>query len=108
MRSVVFNGYNGSQWPFGVFFVGFSHGAQRLGAPEVPYQAPDFLCSALHDWLNLHMDLTSPKEGGYRFCYVGVKGTGTKLHHDVLFSHSWSAAFERDSVPFGCFRSGVH
>lgn len=28
----------------------------------MPYRAPDFLCSPLHDWLNLHMDLTSPNE----------------------------------------------
>ncbi|CAE7329447.1 jmjd4 [Symbiodinium natans] len=57
---------------------------------EVPYEAPDYLSAPVHDWLNLHMDRATGKDD-YRFSYVGVAGTRTPLHHDVLFSHSWSA-----------------
>ncbi len=27
----------------------------------------------------------------YRFCYLGCKGTWTPVHHDVMYSFSWSA-----------------
>lgn len=60
------------------------------------YDAPDFLAAPLHDWLNLHMDTAGadsriPGEDDFRFCYAGVAGTSTPLHHDVLLSYSWSA-----------------
>jgi len=32
-----------------------------------------------------------PREDDFRFLYLGMAGTGTGLHHDVVCSHSWSA-----------------
>jgi len=57
----------------------------------IPYNVPDYLSSALHDWLNLYWDVVRSGENDFRFCYVGVANTATALHHDVLLSHSWSA-----------------
>lgn len=31
-----------------------------------------------------------PSEDDFRFLYLGMAGTGTGLHHDVICSHSWS------------------
>lgn len=56
---------------------------------ERPYDAPSYLAAPLHDWLNLYWEERGDSD--YRFCYVGVEGTSTALHHDVLCSHSWSA-----------------
>ncbi|CAL1147980.1 unnamed protein product, partial [Cladocopium goreaui] len=64
--------------------------ACKTAQTEVPYEAPDFLSAPLHDWLNDFKQQSKPEED-YRYCYVGAKGTRTKLHHDVLLSHSWSA-----------------
>lgn len=57
----------------------------------VPYTAPEYLASPIHDWLNLYLDKECAGKNDYRFCYIGVAGTSTLLHHDVMFSHSWSA-----------------
>ena len=40
------------------------------------------------DWLNEYTDATGVQD--YRFVYLGVEGTQTPLHHDVLLSYSWS------------------
>ncbi|CAE8635775.1 unnamed protein product [Polarella glacialis] len=63
---------------------------RRLGL-QIPYEAPDYLAAPLHDWLNLYKDVTTSGCDDFRFCYAGVAGTCTLLHHDVLCSHSWSA-----------------
>ncbi len=42
------------------------------------------------DWLNEHWDNKSQGNEDYRFCYMGMEGTSTPLHHDVLRSYSWS------------------
>jgi hypothetical protein len=45
------------------------------------YSCPDLFSD---DWMNYSLN------GKYRFVYLGVKGTSTKLHCDVLASYSWS------------------
>jgi hypothetical protein len=48
------------------------------------------------DWLNWFYLQAQPKGANssstsdYRFIYCGPAGTWTRLHHDVLFSYSWS------------------
>ncbi|ORY86808.1 hypothetical protein BCR37DRAFT_385282 [Protomyces lactucae-debilis] len=40
------------------------------------------------DWLNFYLDGCSNDD--YRFVYIGSDGTKTRLHKDVVASHSWS------------------
>jgi hypothetical protein len=42
------------------------------------------------DWLNWWYDATADPDD-YRFLYLGPSGSATPLHHDVLYSASWSA-----------------
>ena len=44
-----------------------------------------------NDWLNEYCLKTDFSDSDYRFVYVGIKGTRTPLHRDVLASHSWSS-----------------
>jgi len=44
-----------------------------------------------NDWLNEYCLMTDFSDSDYRFVYVGIKGTRTPLHRDVLASHSWSS-----------------
>eukprot|EP00439_Symbiodinium_sp_Y106_P039914 s3123_g4.t2 len=100
------HGYDIQSWDVGDYFRWAAHARQEgdalylkdwhlvnacrsLGL-QVPYEAPSYLAAPVHDWLNLYMDKATGKDD-YRFAYVGVGGTRTPLHHDVLFSHSWSA-----------------
>ena len=54
------------------------------------YDPPDYLARPLHDWLNMYKDWQS-RGDDFKFCYFGVAGTYTPLHHDVMLSYSWSA-----------------
>lgn len=40
------------------------------------------------DWLNFKLE--RQEQDDYKFVYMGTDGTGTKLHKDVVASHSWS------------------
>jgi len=42
------------------------------------------------DWLNWFYQHCRQKSDDYSFVYVGSKGSSTGLHHDVVFSYSWS------------------
>jgi hypothetical protein len=49
------------------------------------------------DWLNDDFDIQHSGESSniarlldYRFVYIGPEGTTTPLHHDVLYTYSWS------------------
>jgi hypothetical protein len=60
------------------------------------YQVPLYFAD---DWLNAYCDSGMPGvimgndmvHSDYRFCYLGGPGTFTALHHDVMYSCSWSA-----------------
>ena len=53
------------------------------------YTTPEYFTK---DWLNWWYDNGTPKGGDdYRFVYMGEKGTWTPMHHDVMYSFSWSA-----------------
>ena len=42
------------------------------------------------DWLDWFYKHCRQGSDDYRFVYVGSKGSSTGLHHDVVFSYSWS------------------
>jgi hypothetical protein len=42
------------------------------------------------DWLNAYWQRVKGGAGDYRFLYIGGKGSVTNVHHDVLYSYSWS------------------
>ena len=65
------------------------------------YIVPALFCD---DWLNSWWTLPTGRKAwakhagvphvanDYRFCYMGCTGTYTPLHHDVMYSFSWSAS----------------
>jgi len=66
----------------------------RPTAPSALFSVPFPLTD---DWLNAWWDAPASEAGhparedDYRFLYLGPAGTQTGLHHDVLYSYSWSA-----------------
>ena len=58
---------------------------QRLFPELVLYDTPTLFQD---DWLNFQLDSTGKDD--YKFVYIGSDGTQTKLHKDVVASHSWS------------------
>ena len=44
----------------------------------------------IDDWLNWYWKYCKNNEDDYRFVYIGGENTKTDLHHDVLYSYSWS------------------
>lgn len=51
------------------------------------YQVPSVF---IDDWLNVYWQRMKKNADDYRFLYIGGEDTVTKVHHDVLFSYSWS------------------
>ena len=44
----------------------------------------------MDDWLNVYWKRIKNNADDYRFLYIGGKDTVTGVHHDVLYSYSWS------------------
>ena len=42
------------------------------------------------DWLNMYWHRIRKQSDDYRFLYIGGEHSATNVHHDVLFSYSWS------------------
>lgn len=71
----------GKQPAYAKDFHYYRHCPSRAG-----YSVPAFCAD---DWLNWHCDATGGGDD-YRFMYCGPPGSHTPLHHDVLYSASWS------------------
>lgn len=62
------------------------HIFQYISADKV-YNIPEFF---IDDWLNWYWKYCRNSVDDYRFVYIGGKDTTTGVHHDVLYSYSWS------------------
>jgi hypothetical protein len=54
---------------------------------DLTYEVPDVFAD---DWLNVYWQRVRGGVDDYRFLYIGGPGTSTNVHHDVLYSYSWS------------------
>ncbi|KAJ3360380.1 JmjC domain-containing protein 4 [Allomyces javanicus] len=54
------------------------------------YDAFELLDIFQDDWLNLWYDRRADTNDDYRFVYMGIAGTWTPFHADVVRSYSWS------------------
>jgi hypothetical protein len=64
-----------------------------VGTASSLYDVPTCFAS---DYLNLYYEIQALNPDAlcyddYRFCYFGAAGSWTALHHDVMYSCSWSA-----------------